>query len=67
MGTGLETHDVYAMGYMNPATCNLSISALIATALDGYSGCLFSCIGVISGHVSMRCSTIEGLRQGISV
>jgi hypothetical protein len=30
---GLETHEVYAMGYMNPATHIFSISALIVMQL----------------------------------
>jgi hypothetical protein len=64
---GLETHDVYAMGYMNPVVRNFSISALMATNLDGCNGHCFCRIGVISGHVSIRCSTIEGSRLGISV
>jgi hypothetical protein len=41
MGTGLETHDMYAMGYMNPATHSFPISYLIATTLDGCSGHFF--------------------------
>jgi hypothetical protein len=40
-GMGLETHDVYAMGYMNSTMRSLSISNLMATALDGYSGHCF--------------------------
>jgi hypothetical protein len=52
-GTGLETHDVYAMGYMNPAVRNLSISALMAATLDGCNGHCFCRTGVISGHVSI--------------
>ena len=48
-GMGLETHDVYAMGYMNPTTRNLSILALMAASLDGCSGHYFWRIGVISG------------------
>jgi hypothetical protein len=66
-GTGLEIHDVYAMGYVNLAVHNLSISALIANALDGCSGHCFYRTGVIYGQVSMRCSTIEGSRSGISI
>jgi hypothetical protein len=66
-GTGLETHEVYAMGYMNLVVCNLSISALMAADLDGFNGRFFFQTGVISGHVSIRCSTIEVLRSGISV
>ena len=64
---GLETHDVYEMGYMNPAVCNLSISALMAAALDGCNGHFFCCTGMISDHVSIQCSTIEGSRSSISV
>jgi hypothetical protein len=67
MGTGLETHDVYSMGYMNPTMCSLSISSLIVVALDWCSGHCFWCTGVISIHVSIRCSTIEGSRSGISM
>jgi hypothetical protein len=52
---------------MKPAARNLSISALIAAALDGCSGRCFWRTGVMSGQVSMRCSTIEGSRPGISV
>jgi hypothetical protein len=64
---GLETHDVYAMGYMNPVAHNLSILDLMASFLDGCNGCFFCRMGVISGHVSIRCSTIEGSRSGISM
>jgi hypothetical protein len=63
----LETHEVYAMGYMNLAMHNLSIWALMAVALDRCSGHFFCHIGVISGDVSIRCSTIEGSRPGIYV
>jgi hypothetical protein len=52
---------------MNPAVCNLSISALIAATFDGCSGHCFWRTGVMSGQVSMRCSTIEGSMPGISV
>jgi hypothetical protein len=52
---------------MKPAARNLSISALIAMALDGCSGCFFWRTGVMSGQVSMRCLTKEGLRPSISV
>jgi hypothetical protein len=58
---------VYAMGYMNPATRNLSILALMATSLDGFSRHYFLQIGVISGQLSIRCLTIEKLRPGISM
>jgi hypothetical protein len=40
-GTGLETHDVYAMVCMNPVVHNLSISALMVISLDGFSGHFF--------------------------
>jgi hypothetical protein len=64
-GMGLETHDVYAMGYMNPAVHNFSISTLMVVSLDGCNGC-FSCrMRVISSHVCIQCSTIEGSRSGI--
>jgi hypothetical protein len=52
-GTGLETHDVYVMGYMNPVACNLSILALMAASLDGCNGRCFCHTGEISGHVSI--------------
>jgi hypothetical protein len=52
---------------MNPAVRNLSILALIAAALDGCSGHCFWRTGVMSVQVSMRCSTIEGSRPGISM
>jgi hypothetical protein len=55
----LETHDVYVMGYMNPATRNFSISALMDSSLDGCNGHCFFRTGVILGHVSIRCSKIE--------
>jgi hypothetical protein len=45
------------MGYVNPTVCNLSISTLMVVSLDGCNGfCLFR-TGVISGHVSILCST----------
>jgi hypothetical protein len=47
--------------------CSLSISALMAAALDGCRGHCFCHMGVISDQVSMRCSTIEGSRSGISM
>jgi hypothetical protein len=40
-GDRVGYHDMYVMGYMNPTTCSLLISALIATALDGCSGHCF--------------------------
>jgi hypothetical protein len=43
------------------------VSALIAAALAGCSGRCFWRTGVMSGQVSMRCSTIEGSMPGISV
>jgi hypothetical protein len=46
---------------------NLSISALIAATLDGCSGHCFWRTGVMSSQVSMRYSTIEGSRLGISM
>jgi hypothetical protein len=52
---------------MKPAACNLSMSALMAVALDGCSGRCFWRTGVMSGQVSIRCSTIEGSRPGISM
>jgi hypothetical protein len=58
-GMGLETHEVYVMVYMNPAVCNFSISALMATTLDGCNGHCFCRTGVILGHVSIQCLTIE--------
>jgi hypothetical protein len=64
---GLETHDIYVMGYINPTVHNLSISSLMAASLDGCNGHCFCRTGVISSHVSIRCSTIEGSRLGISV
>ena len=42
---GLETHDLYAMGYMNLTTRNLSISALISVTLDGVVGVDFDGLG----------------------
>jgi hypothetical protein len=39
----------------------------MVAALDGCNGRFFCRTGVISGHVSIRCSTIEGSRSGISV
>jgi hypothetical protein len=53
MGIGLEIHDIYVMGYMNPTTCNFSITALMIAALDGCNGRCFCHTGVISGHVSI--------------
>ena len=67
IGMGLETHDVYVMGYMKNVMRNFSISSLIAATLDGCSGCCFCHTGVILGHVSIRCSKIEGSRSGIYV
>jgi hypothetical protein len=52
---------------MNPAVRNLSISTLIAAALDGCSGRCFWRTGMMSGQMSMWCSTIDGSRPGISV
>jgi hypothetical protein len=59
-GMGLETHDVYAMGYINPTTHSLSILALIVMALDGHNESWFWHIEVTSGHMSMQILMIEG-------
>jgi len=64
---GLETHDLYAMGYMNPIVRNFSILALMATNLDACSGHCFLWRGVISGQVWIRCSKIVGSRLGITM
>ena len=52
-GTGLDTHDVYVMGYINLAWRSLSISALIVGALEGCKGNCFCITREASGHVSI--------------
>ena len=65
IGMRLETHEVYSMGKINLACCNLLISDLMAMALAGCIRCCFCQMGGALGHIFMWCSMIVGSRLGI--
>ena len=67
IGTWLETHMVYTMGYMKPTLRSFSISTLTVGACERWMGLLFWQVCATSDHVSIWCSMIDGSISGVLV